>query len=68
MQQIAGNTDAAVAYAAPNISNPSAVGYHLDATCALHDLGIPVTDVSTDYDNQARSATSPTTGPDECAP
>jgi hypothetical protein len=66
VQQMAGNVSILPGYAAENLSAPSATGYHLDATCALGRLGVPVGPVTVDYDNATRDPLQPGIGPDEC--
>jgi hypothetical protein len=64
-QQLSANVDLDPSYVAANLSQPTAAGYHLDATCALGGKGLANASVTTDFDGKAR-ATPPAIGPDEC--
>jgi len=62
-------------FLAPTPSAPLPAGYHLDASCALADLGDEVPFLEdADYDNEDRdtgtavSPPAPEPGPDECVP
>ncbi|MDC0672251.1 DUF4215 domain-containing protein [Nannocystis sp. ncelm1] len=64
-----GNVSIDPSYANPVVTQPTVAGFHLDASCALRDLGLVSPAVTVDYDGDPRGdgvSSSPEIGPDEC--